>query len=64
VLALGQAERDAGQLGEQVGPVASDFTKLGHGRLHVVDLAAASMAPATAAILAARIWSAVLTPGA
>jgi hypothetical protein len=41
---LGQAERDASQLGEQVGPVASDLTKLGHGLLHVVDLAAASVA--------------------
>ena len=41
---LGQAERDASQLGEQVGPVASDLTKLGHSLLHVVDLAAASVA--------------------
>jgi hypothetical protein len=42
---LCQAERDTSELGEQVGPIASDLTKLGHGLLQIVDLAAASMAP-------------------
>jgi hypothetical protein len=53
----GQAERGRGMLGKQLRPVARQRSKLGLGRVQVVDPASAQRREHTPAIFADRSWS-------